>query len=166
MLLQVVADAAPESKIAAKERKGEWSNGQWERVQPLFQVLLSDRTWSIPGHDFIRERTLLWLYSKISFNYHLASQNDSRCWRDIRALQASGRITGDRAQNAKKFLRDSMEKHTELLQIAKKTLDQALEGAVHQDELSMWQKKVDIVILYQNSRIDMIVKNIDEGRNS
>ena len=163
--LQMVTVPDPATENMAKHRRGVWTDSQWLRVQPLFHVLLSEMIRNIQGHDAMRENALVWAYSKVSFNYHLSSQNDSRSWRDVRALHQSGKISGHISQTAKKFLRDSMTKHTELLDIAKITLDQALEHAVDQASVRKWQRKVDVVIMYQKNRIDMIVKNIADGES-
>jgi hypothetical protein len=58
-----------------------------------------------------------------------------------------------------------MTKNTELLEIAKMTLDQALEVAADRAAVEKWQRKVDVLVIYQRSRIDMILKNIEDGES-
>jgi hypothetical protein len=161
----VNATIRPEREAFPKPENGRWSDGQWERVQPLFHTLLPKHASRIHNHDLIRERALLWVYSKVSWNYHISSQSDSHSWRDVRALHQSGQIGGHVAQPAKKFLRDNMTKNTELLEIAKMTLDQALEDAADRSGVEKWQRKVDVLVMYQRSRIDMILKNIQDGES-
>lgn len=152
----------PEREAFPKPENGRWSDGQLERVQPLFHTLLPKQISRIHNYDLIRERALLWVYSKVSWNYHIASQSGSHSWRDVRALHQSGKIGGHVAQPAKKFLRDNMTKNTELLEIAKMTLNQALEDAADRAAVEKWQRKVDVLVMYQRSRIDMILKNIED----
>ena len=63
----------------------------------------------------IRQRALLWLYSKVNDNYFLADQNEGRCWRDLRAALDWKYFETHTLQQPKREFRDSMTKTIELL---------------------------------------------------
>ena len=152
-------------KYLAEQRNGRWSEGQWERAEPLFRHLLDRKVSGFPQYDHVRERALLWLYSKVNENNFLASQNEARCWRDVRAFAEPGRIAGHKPQRSKRLFRDSMTKSTELMEVSKSTLDAALCNAEDQEALSMWQRKVNVLITYQKARIGQVLLNVNDEQS-
>ncbi|KAF2436320.1 hypothetical protein EJ08DRAFT_711179 [Tothia fuscella] len=153
---------------AAKEQDS-WSEGQWERVKPLFQTLLNGLPNSTPGpiviHNSIRERSLLWMYSKMNQNYYMACQNGGRCWRDIRAILDSDHAVGHVSQRPKRQFRDSMTKTIELLDIAKEWLEGFLEGAQDQKAFRTLKRKVEIIQSYEKARFAQVLLNIQDHQS-
>lgn len=87
------------------QRRGGWTEGQWNRIWPIFRDLtyrpspLSPLAWTpTPGPGVLRERALLWMYSRLNANYYLACQNEGRCWRDLRAILDQGSIKNRTSQ--------------------------------------------------------------------
>ncbi len=156
------------SKISMKN--GDWGKGQWERVQPLFQALLYGVSSSTNNRKSIRpgitrERSLLWLYSKMNHNYHMACQNEGRCWRDVRAILDTERAIGHVSQRPKRQFRDSMTKTIELLEIAKGWLDDSLEDAKDQETFRDLQRKVETTLLYEKARVAQVLLNINDHQS-
>lgn len=146
----------------SKDRPASWSDEQITRVRPLFDLLFGTDPLASAKFDLTRERALLWMYSRVSHAYHLSSQNDGRSWRELRNLHTSGLVSDDAIQRAKKHLRSTSTKQTELLEIAKLTLDQALEGAVDKQALRLRQREVDTLIRYQKARTEQMLLSIAE----
>lgn len=118
----------------------------------------------LPG--IIRQRALVWLYSKMNQNYYLACQNEGRCWRDVRALLDTKRALGHVSQRPKRQFRDSMTKTIELLEIAKGWLDDSLEYATDQQAMIRdLQRKVEATLMYEKSRMKQVLLNINDHQS-
>ncbi|KAF2266537.1 hypothetical protein CC78DRAFT_149847 [Lojkania enalia] len=149
-------------------KRGIWAEGQWDRVKPLFQATANGLYCSI--HDVrihlgtTRDRSLLWLYSRMNQHYYMACQNEGRCWRDIRAILDTDRANaiGHVSQRPKQQFRDSMTKTIELLEIAKDWLDRSLEDAKDQETFQKLKRKVEITQSYEKARIGQVLLNIND----
>jgi hypothetical protein len=143
------------------ENRGNWAEAQWNRVSPFVQFLASSHQAPLDSAA-LKERSLLWLYSKMNHNYFLACQNEARCWRDIRAILDKSHAGPTASQRPKRLFRDSMTKTTELLEIARDWLDRTIGTATDTDALKQLQLNAEITLGYEKSRIGQVLLNISD----
>lgn len=144
------------------QKAGTWNDGQWQRTMPLFNALISPSLDVKPGR--IRERSLLWLYSKLNDNYFLACQNEGRCWRDLREVLDKGCLEDRTSQQPKRKFRDSMTKTIELLKISE-WLNSELDSADDQEAYQKLRQKVGMIICYEEARLSQVLLNISDEQS-
>ena len=148
------------------ERSGVWSEGQWERIQPVFLALLPPPSPSLePETSSLRERAHLWMFSKVNDHYFLACQNEGRCWRDLRAILDSGSDKNRTSQRPKRQFRDSMTKTIELLKISIDWLDTVLHSMNDQSTYKSLRRKVTVTLNYEEARLGQVLLNINDEQN-
>ena len=143
------------------EKRGNWAEAQWDRVSPFVQFLASPPQAPL-ATAVIKERCLLWLYSKMNHNYFLACQNEARCWREIRAILDKSHPEPTASQRPKRLFRDSMTKTTELLEIARDWLDRTIETATDNVALKHLQLNAIITLSYEKARLGQVLLNIND----
>lgn len=146
------------------KKAGAWNDRQWQRAMPLFGALIPPPSLGVkPGR--IRERSLLWLYSKLNDNYFLACQNEGRCWRDLRTILDKGCLKDRTSQQPKRKFRDSMTKTIELLKISTEWLNSELDSANDQEAYQKLRQKVGMIMSYEGARLSQVLLNISDEQS-
>ena len=147
--------------------------GQWPLVQPLLESLIYEFCCdpTLPRHVCLRRHSLLWLYSVMSRNYNLASQNEARCWLEMERLLEKFENTETSFQKTKIQIRNTMKETVEQLETSRLWMEDtwarivALGGkppeAAH-ETLCDLRLKTESTLRYEKAKIDEIQRHIDD----